>query len=65
VGDSFAKTAVRLAGMTGVLLGWRPDDFWRATPAELASVLAAMSPPGGAPPDPDDMKRLREQFPDG
>jgi uncharacterized phage protein (TIGR02216 family) len=37
----FADGAARLAGVAGWLLGWRPDEFWRATPAELAAVLGA------------------------
>jgi uncharacterized phage protein (TIGR02216 family) len=37
----FAEAAGRLAGVAGWLLGWRPDEFWRATPAELAAVLGA------------------------
>lgn len=37
----FAGAAGRLAGVAGWLLGWRPDEFWRATPAELAAVLRA------------------------
>ena len=37
----FADGAARLAGLAGWLLGWRPDEFWRATPVELAAVLAA------------------------
>ncbi len=37
----FAEAAGRLAGVAGWLLGWRPDEFWRATPAELAAVLRA------------------------
>ncbi|WP_409593589.1 phage tail assembly chaperone [Sphingobium sp. SA2] len=35
----FAEGARRLAGVAGWLLGWRPEEFWRATPAELAAVL--------------------------
>lgn len=38
----FAQGAGQLAGIAGWLLGWRPDEFWRATPAELRAVLAAM-----------------------
>ena len=26
------------------VLGWRPQEFWAATPAELAAALGAMSP---------------------
>ena len=37
----FADAAGRLAGVAGWLLGWRPDEFWRATPAERAAVLRA------------------------
>jgi hypothetical protein len=37
----FADRAAALAGVAGWLLGWRPDEFWRATPADLASVLRA------------------------
>lgn len=62
----FGEGAARLAGLSGVLLGWRPDEFWRATPAELATVLRAMTaqaegPVAGA----EDIARLKEIFPDG
>jgi len=52
--------------MAGALLGWRPDEFWRATPAELVAVLAALS--GGGCPAPvtsGELARLKERFPDG
>ena len=39
--ERFAASAGRLAGVAGWLLGWRPDEFWRATPVELAAVLGA------------------------
>ena len=39
----FAEVAARLAGVVAVLLGWRPEEFWRATPEELAGVLAALA----------------------
>ena len=38
-GPCLGMTPARLAGLAGALLGWRPDEFWRATPAELAAVL--------------------------
>ena len=60
----FSEAAARLAGLAGALLGWRPDEFWRATPAELAAVLEAMMPvEAGA--SADDLARLMEMFPDG
>ncbi|MET0360728.1 MAG: phage tail assembly chaperone [Sphingobium sp.] len=46
---SFSEDAVRLAGVAGMLLGWRPDEFWRATPAELAAVLGVAGGGGHAP----------------
>jgi len=52
--------------MAGVVLGWRPDDFWRATPAELASVIAALHGEASlAPPARAEIDRLMEIFPDG
>lgn len=39
--EAFAEGAVRLAGVAGLLLGWRPDEYWRATPDELAAVMQA------------------------
>ena len=61
----FAEAAGRLAGQAGALLGWRPDEFWRATPTELAAVLAALSPDEGKPASIGDLARLKEMFPDG
>jgi uncharacterized phage protein (TIGR02216 family) len=60
----FAEAAARLAGLSGVLLGWRPDEFWRSTPAELAAVLSAMTPEQ-AQASAVDLERLMEMFPDG
>lgn len=44
----FAPAALALAGLAARALGWRPDDFWHATPAELATSLAdpAATPAG-------------------
>lgn len=39
--EAFAARAARLAGVAGMLLGWRPDEYWRATPDELAAVMNA------------------------
>ncbi len=38
--ERFGPGALRLAGLGARLLGWRPDDFWQATPAELAAILS-------------------------
>lgn len=45
--ETFAAGARRLAGMVPSTLGWRPGDFWEATPAELAAILAVLRPFGG------------------
>jgi uncharacterized phage protein (TIGR02216 family) len=58
----FGEQAVVLAGMTARLLGWRPDEFWRATPAELAAVLQDAGIEQMAC---DELARLMEQYPDG
>lgn len=68
----FAEAAGRLAGIAGWLLGWRPDEFWRATPAELASVLRAArgqeglgeAALGGAGVDGAELARLMGAMPD-
>jgi len=65
-GGEFSAAAVRLAGFAGALLGWSPDAFWSATPAELAAVVAVLT--GGeaaVPPDADTIARLKEAHPDG
>lgn len=62
---TFAEGAARLAGLAAALLGWRPDDFWNATPAELASIFGALTPDGGGAADAATIARLKEQFPDG
>lgn len=62
---NFGEGAVRLAGRCGVLLGWTPETFWTATPAELAALVNALVPEAADPPDGAMMARLKEQFPDG
>lgn len=61
----FAEAAARLAGVAAVLLGWRPDEFWRATPEELAGVLTALAGEEAAPVEAAAIERLRGMFPDG
>ena len=60
--ETFAGSAARLAGLAGALLGWRPDEFWGATPAELAAILAPAAPSAASA---GDLERLKEMFPDG
>ena len=56
--DRFGPRAVTLAGLAARLLGWRPAEFWAATPAELAAALSP--PPPDAPLARADLDRLME-----
>jgi Phage tail assembly chaperone protein, TAC len=58
-------SATRLAGLAAIHLGWTPDIFWAATPAELATILAALTPDTGNALGTPDLAHLMEQFPDG
>jgi uncharacterized phage protein (TIGR02216 family) len=62
--ERFSEAAGRLAGLAGALLGWRPDEFWRATPAELGAVLGAMVGQDSEAASRLDLERLMERFPD-
>ena len=61
--SSFGETAERLAGAGALLLGWRPDEFWNATPAELATSLSLFDANVDGP-DPEAIAALKQQFPD-
>jgi uncharacterized phage protein (TIGR02216 family) len=57
----FGQRASLLAGLATRLLGWRPDEFWRATPMELASAFRdeVVEPVAGG-----ELDRLMAKFPD-
>ena len=57
----FADGAARLAGQVPRLLGWRPQDFWDATPAELTAILTSFEPAGTEPLSRSELDRLLEQ----
>jgi uncharacterized phage protein (TIGR02216 family) len=62
---TFADAARRLAGEAALLFGWRPHEFWSATPAELAANFEALA---GAPPaalSRETLQALLERCPDG
>jgi uncharacterized phage protein (TIGR02216 family) len=61
--ECFGEAAARLCGAASLLLGWRPDEFWNATPAELAIGLEPLAAPV-EPPDPAAIDELRRRFPD-
>jgi hypothetical protein len=60
VSERFTSGAARLAGQVPRLLGWRPSDFWSATPAELAAILAAFESPAAEPLSRGELDRLLE-----
>lgn len=61
---NFADIASQLCGQCAMLLGWRPAEFWTATPAELACILHVMAPQTDIPPDAKEIGRLMQMFPD-
>jgi hypothetical protein len=62
----FAAAAASLAGLAARALGWRPQEFWAATPAELALSLGPPPHPATAPPSRAEIARLiAKDMPDG
>ena len=59
----FGLAARRLAGMAAQLLGWTPDTFWNATPAELCDALMPAGE-AGEPPSKQAIDALMARFPD-
>jgi uncharacterized phage protein (TIGR02216 family) len=64
---SFMMAARRLSGLAALLCGWRPDEFWRATPQELADVVGTLIGGTGelVAMDGATVRALMERFPDG
>lgn len=42
-GGEFGAAACAMMGLMARLFGWRPDEFWRATPEEVAGLLMSMA----------------------
>ena len=61
--DSFGGRAVEHFSAAALLLGWRPREFWEATPAELWAALKPLSC-ATEPPERTEIERLQAQFPD-
>ena len=59
----FGEAAVRLWGAASTLLGWRPDEFWNATPAEFGAALNLTNDTIDAP-DLATIDELKRRFPD-
>ena len=61
--ERFAAAAQALAGVMTRAFGWRPDDFWSATPADLRNALG-LDLADESPGDTTLLTRLLEAFPD-
>ncbi|WP_310530770.1 phage tail assembly chaperone [Novosphingobium sp.] len=55
----FGASALRLCAFAARTFGWRPAEFWTATPAELAAILAPPGESSGV--SRDDISRMMEQ----
>lgn len=67
-GETVAAVAVRLVGVMARVAGWRPDEFWAATPADAAAVLAGWreaDEEDAAPLDRAALTAMMEAYPDG
>jgi hypothetical protein len=60
----FAHAALSLCALAARVLGWRPGEFWTATPAELAACLDDPAAPSASL-GRGDLERLMEGDPDG
>ena len=60
----FAAEATLLCGQCALLLGWRPNEFWASTPADLACVLSALNSHSDDPVDSACVAQMMELFPD-
>ena len=60
---SFGAVAIDLLGVMARVFGWRPDEFWTATPADLAAVLGRQEGAGGV--DRAALTAMMEACPDG
>lgn len=59
-----SASALSLCGLAARALGWRPHEFWAATPAELAACLADPGAPT-APLGRGDLELMMKGDPDG
>jgi hypothetical protein len=63
----FGEAAIKALRAAVVALGWRPAEFWAATPEELAAALGAVlgDAGGDAPLGQDELARLIGEDGDG
>jgi|GWRWMinimDraft_6_1066014.scaffolds.fasta_scaffold345609_2 hypothetical protein len=61
---TFETTARQAARVAAAVLGWRPDEFWAATPEDLRTALGLDEAASEAPATAGLLKRMMEAFPD-
>lgn len=60
--ELFGEAAARLCNAASLVLGWKPQEFWSATPTEL--LLALQAPVAREGLDQATIEALRARFPD-
>ena len=64
--ERLGSAAVTLAGLMARVAGWRPGEFWAATPADVRAVLAGWVDRAEEPCfDGAALAAMMERFPDG
>lgn len=67
-GGAFGAAAISMMAVMARLFGWRPDEFWNATPEEVAGLLLSMTAVGDAQPVGGmaraQLQQMMEAFPD-
>jgi hypothetical protein len=61
---TFVVSARRAARVAAALLGWRPNEFWAATPEDLCTALGLDDAGEDTPASGAMLARLMEAFPD-
>ncbi|SEH17416.1 phage conserved hypothetical protein [Sphingopyxis sp. YR583] len=65
-GDRLGPAAIKLAGVMARVAGWRPDEFWAATPADVRAALGGWTGEEAEGPfDGATLAAMMERFPDG
>ncbi|MBJ7501794.1 MAG: phage tail assembly chaperone [Sphingopyxis sp.] len=64
--DRLEPAAIALAGVMARVAGWRPDEFWMATPADVRATLEGwVDADGHGGVDGAALAAMMERFPDG
>ena len=64
--DGIGEAAIALVGLMARVAGWRPEEFWAATPADVRAVLTGwVTEDDGASFGGAALAAMMERFPDG